>query len=571
LGIGSHSIRPDKQGFTFFFYLFYQIYTLYLSSIRTLLDGGHELSDAANYQWLVRSTISADITDHQIEELSRLFYSDAPVSRRNRQLLKEGLSFRLPEGATFRDLGADDFLVECCAERNIPRVTRLFAYLYDQVPNRLTRRLGAEEKHFERVIFAVLMKQLGFLVEVYDISLRLGNGESPVITHYMKQALESIYKIRVILSVSRQATQQFESRVQSGTVLPATLPESLREDYFHYREEILKKCVFLLHIQPCLRFRRQDFELAFPAYLKRLQHFLVSETLLSEYFHLITSSEEARRHTVDGMEMMNAILTSDAPVLCKTYAIEELAVHDSFLNFLSTFIDGSATDTNVSCLHTVEKLLHLIGQMMTSCESVNAAIALYLNLVLMLQKLGSSTIFPVLTALWRILEKMETSDVPSFKAYFMAGVHLLHDRDIDFVKHPSFVELMDLVFPFPKLQIGHVYLARLCWNMTVPIKATVSDLVELVQSASLLSLPGIVSLMGDLLSSSSTTSDFMWPLEQLSQIAAGGFSFLSTAPPPAPIVFSVAAVLVDMFRKFLQLHNPTVIEISRLSFAIRTI
>jgi hypothetical protein len=172
VGIAHALIRDDKQGFTFLFFLFYQIYYVYLDSIATLLDGGHELSYAARYQWLMKSTMISGMTNDQINKLAKAFLSDVPTSSRVRSLLKTGLSFRLYKGASVGEINADEFLLQYISGRDSPSVMRFFNYLYDVVPN----PFNADDKQFERVIFSALMKQLGFLMEVFNISLRIDNG-----------------------------------------------------------------------------------------------------------------------------------------------------------------------------------------------------------------------------------------------------------------------------------------------------------------------------------------------------------------------------------------------------------
>jgi hypothetical protein len=156
----------------------------------------------------------------------------------------------------------------------------------------------------------------------------------------MRQVMEAVYKVRMILNFLKQSTQQFEDRCQSDVLLQGAGPESLREDYSAYQDEVLKKCVFLLHVQPCLRFQSHDFESAFSDQLKRLQNFVVSETSLKEYFHLIISSENAKRHISSGMDMMNSLLLSGAREVCGGFAIERLAAHETFLTFSSALVDG---------------------------------------------------------------------------------------------------------------------------------------------------------------------------------------------------------------------------------------
>jgi hypothetical protein len=157
-GIAPAPIKDDKQRFTFFFFLFYQIYCVYLDSIATLLDGGHELSDAARYRWPVKLAIVSGMTNDRIDELAQAFVTDVPTSSRIRSLLKKGLNFRLYKGVSVREINADEFLLQCISGRDSPSVMRLFNYLYDLVPNRFNRRLNADDKQFEMVIFSALMK-----------------------------------------------------------------------------------------------------------------------------------------------------------------------------------------------------------------------------------------------------------------------------------------------------------------------------------------------------------------------------------------------------------------------------
>jgi hypothetical protein len=117
-------------------------------------------------------------------------------------------------------------------------------------------------------------------------------------------------------------------------------PESLREDYPAYPDEVPKKCVFLLDIQPCLRFQSHDFESVFSDYLKHLQNFIVSETSLKEYFHLIISSGDAKRHISNGMDMMNLLLLSGAPEVCQVLQLNDLRLTKHFSRFYRRYLMG---------------------------------------------------------------------------------------------------------------------------------------------------------------------------------------------------------------------------------------
>ena len=163
-------IRSDKKGFHSIFLLFFEIFSVYVDSIASLLDGGSELSDTTRYSWLIHPTISSQITLSKIDEITASISTNKPVSEDAKRMLKKGLSFNIFHEKDFlKKIREDEFLTSMISINASETINSLFTFLYDAVPNRFSKKLTDNEKHFERIVFAAFMKQLGVFQEVLDL------------------------------------------------------------------------------------------------------------------------------------------------------------------------------------------------------------------------------------------------------------------------------------------------------------------------------------------------------------------------------------------------------------------
>jgi hypothetical protein len=168
-------------------------------------------------------------------------------------LLRSGFSFQIVE--TNSGAGADDlevFIRKLSGAE--PICDPLMNLLYQRVNNPLNRGLTSEDRRLERLLLAALMKQLGVSREETEI----------VLSHFLMQIISSIYTIlrRLIAVGEAHATYRGQLRQSMTLVAPP-----VEHDFPRYRDCLFKKGVFLLHIQPCLRFNSTEFEQSFPKML----------------------------------------------------------------------------------------------------------------------------------------------------------------------------------------------------------------------------------------------------------------------------------------------------------------
>jgi hypothetical protein len=104
--------------------------------------------------------------------------------------------------------------------------------------------------------------------------------------------------------------------------------------------------------------------------------------------------------------------------------------------------------------------------------------------------------------------------------------------------------------------------------MKYPIRASIPDLIDIMQKSPSSSFHGIAMLMCDmLLCQESSSDDFMWPLEQLSAIASGGRStavpnsqanlsaFFSIGSVPCPSFPTISPRETSRCCRFVPLHS----------------
>ena len=609
-------IRKDKKGFHTIFLLFFEIFSVYVDSIVSLLDGGSELSDTTRYSWLIRPTISSQITLSKIDEVMTSVFKNKSVSEDAKKMLKKGLSFNIFQEKNFlKKIREDEFLTSIISMNESETINSLFNFLYETVPNRFSKKLTDSERHFERIVFAAFMKQLGLFQEVLYLQENLKSSlkrkknfnskivqinddnddadddndndttsdeskknntknRGPVITHYTKQIMEALYRVRMLLKMSKQATKQLEVDQQNDLVTPAS--ESLKQNFKKYREEIIRKCIFLLHIEPCLRFQWESFEKAFPDFLKRIQKFMVSEISLDQYIILISTSERSRLNVALGLELINDILMSNCEEFCKYYLIEKLASSSNFLTFLTAVSDDSFNDAAKSCISTIEALLKLLNNLMKSNNCLNTQVVFYLNLILMIKKVEGNLIFESISNLISTISSLKNSisenNYKSYMAFIATTLYTLYMNDKNIFKKVEFQRLIKSIFPSDTLTEKNLSIAQICFRMNTPILFTIQDVINLFTKLQPEFYYSAGNLLCDLLIQNPTCEDYyIWILTEISHICSGmnsslmsSFSLVtecdplkySTVKTPGALL-NGAATLIYICRSILQKEGTT--------------
>ncbi|OHS99808.1 hypothetical protein TRFO_33687 [Tritrichomonas foetus] len=637
-------IKSDQSGFNLLHQIFFQVFSIFIDSIISLLNGGCELGDPTKYSWLIKATITAKITIKDVDDIStsifdNIYYykKESESNSKTKKLLKKGFSFTLVPQLDFsdefennipnpnnnnnnqnsinqnknsafnfsynnnniNDINKNIIANENTHEKHLTdendnknqslfremilfkeneEITNLFNFLYSSVPNRLSNRLSDDLRHIERVVFAVFMKQLGFSKEIFRISVNLLLNETPVLTNYVRLAMEMLYKIRTILYISRQATLQFISR-NSKSNFQAKKPDSIREDFEAYKNEVLRKCIFLLHIQPCLRFQNTSYETAFSDYLKRLENFIVSEISLEQYFNLINASEEARINSSLGLQMINTILTGNCYDFCKYYLIEKLASDQNLFSFLAILKDDSFSE---SCLHLLLNMLKIMLNLIQENDSsLNTVTVLYLNLILLVQNLCENRIFHPISHLVSLVIKkkndLQNDIFQSYMALISSFLYIIWTKDKIFGSDERFFRIFSRIIPENEPILTNIHISRIYFRITdFPIKYSLNSLINLLITSKPIYSQSICSLIGDFVNRNpSDITNYFWILSEIAKICCGTSSeyhknlpcFAETnlykhkiAKTPG-ILLAVCSDLIQLCRSFLVSKNDTFFKI----------
>lgn len=555
-------INDTNTGFHLIYSLFFEIFSVYIESLVSLLDGGSELSDTTRYSWLIRSTMSSGINMEEINEILTVISNHSIESPSSQEKLAKGLSFSIGfthQKDLLNEIKEETFLLSIISSHPNNDVIELFNFLYQKVPNRFNKRLNDHDKHFERIVFVALMKQLGLYheivnlhdnfskqnsqtqeketnnennVEEIDNDIKLDNNDL-VITHYMKQAMETVYRIRMILNVSKQQTRQLEL-AQQDEVLPNST-DSLNQNYPKYREEVMRKCIFLLHIEPCLRFLSESFEQAFSDFLKKLQSFMISEIPLDQYFTLISKSENSKINVSLGLELINDILSSDCEIFCKDFLIEQLTASSNFLTFLSATSIDSFNNAAQLCIDKITTLLNLLISLMKSDQCLNVQVVLFLNLIIMIQNHGDNVIFQTMSTLIDTIKSFQKNIDPhnfqSYLAFILTALYVLYENNKDLSNHTEFQSIVRSIIS-NSLKINELSLYRIALKMEIPTTITINDFIDFYQKLEPADYYAATNILFDLiLREQQPNCYYLWILNEISQICSGGNPHLMLTLP----------------------------------------
>ena len=280
-----------------------------------LLDGGSELKAASDYMWLVQATVVAGLKPSDIDELAEQLKSKTE-DKSKAGLLAKGLSFNITDEHSYERERLEKLVWSLAREAETAAASKIMDFLYEAVRNVGNKKLSAEEKRMDRLILAALMKQLGIGGElVYVFDMLLAGEKGMVISPYTKQIMHCIYMIRRELKFVKQKTR---ARVEDTAETDVPLTE-LYEDYVR---EIVRKCAFLVHIQPPLRFQSEDFTGNFGVMLGRIQAFLLSPVTIDTYFEALMTMSEARSHVSMGLSLSTEVLAECEFDVCRELMVD---------------------------------------------------------------------------------------------------------------------------------------------------------------------------------------------------------------------------------------------------------
>ena len=467
-------IFNEQQDITQLGKMFLEVFSLYSEFVGSLLDGGVEMKIAAEYEWLIRATVESQIQPKDVASLVEGIKSQKKL--KGGHLLRRGFSFNIIDKTSPETSALEMFVRKVASEEATDDISALMAFLYKKAANPLNRKLKPEDIRLERLLLAALMKQLGFTSELLDITRKLAAGENvTVISHFAKQTMQVIYQIRRRLMESKQITAQLQETSQNNMV--PIQPVSLEQQYDTYVDEVFKKAVFLLHIQPCLRFGSPEVDKSFPDMLKRLQHFLTSPATVDSYFESLQLADRARQQVSLGMVLISDMLKR-AECHTREILLNQLAQSNAVKNLFSS--------TGASLFEQIKMFMNEIQNHVKHFDGValNTLIVLILNLTKSLKNVDANLMLSEIVRVAQSIMHKESlrADSLSKSLNFVMSVVLALSRERQFVEHDLLKQLQTLVFPDGEITSQNVPVARLCMKSGMDVHITEEICMSLVES-----------------------------------------------------------------------------------------
>jgi hypothetical protein len=415
-------LSEGSTEFPLIYALYFELFSLYSDFIGSLLDGGVELRDATKYGWLIKATAESRLTPKEIDELVAELEGDSSANEKGRSLLRRGFSFQLSEGPMPSPSEIEGFIRLLAGPRN--GCQDLMDFLYQKVNTPLRRNLTLADKRRERLLLAALIKQLGVSWEFYQISSKTASRETGiVVSHFVRQIMLAIYSIRRRTIEIRQTYDGLKAQAAQDQV---PLMPSIEQDYPRFAQQLFKKAVFLLHIQPVLRLNTSEFDKGFAKILGQLQAFFQSLVSIEEYFKTMTAAGTTRQHISIGIALINAAIAQNQSPLCSACLIDRFATSSA----LPTFISSLGDDTNIE-LSQIKSLLSYVQSMVTR-EDPNIAghslLVFSANLILALAPIDRDA---ARNSAISVLAEARNSE--ALLAFVVSLILMLHRVDSDFM------------------------------------------------------------------------------------------------------------------------------------------
>jgi len=423
-------VIEQKGSFVFIYMLYYELFSLYISFITALIDGGQELSKVLNYKWLIQSTLSSNLSPSSIDEIMKTFFQ----SLKPNSLLRKGFSFASMKSTSTESSRIEGLIQSIVQDKETSFVTELQNALYQSVPNPQNKKLTVEERHNERLLFAVFSKHLGIGQSMVEISNIVASNEKPIINHFIKLIVNAVYKIR---RYTQQAKQKWNLKQKESEESQIPVQPGNEDDYPNLILEIRRKCVFLLHISPPSRFQTDDNDTVFTDTIAQICSFLSANISLKDFFDLIKTADQVQKHISTGLGIINNTLEQNLIPVCTSYIMEHFSRSTSIPKFLMALSDTPQKLAIESIgFKNILRLMNIIRSSISSNsqnESPSILFVFFANLIFSVSAVSPNTILDPLCELTESLVSKKSQftqdQYNSFLCFITSSIYVIMQKN----------------------------------------------------------------------------------------------------------------------------------------------
>ena len=507
--------------------IFYSLFSCYIDFIDGLMKNTFQLKGSLQYSWLYKPTRESDLTPHAVDE----FLKSSFENNTRRQMLRKGLSFNIHAVALTSQM-QEDFLRALVAEKENIAIQSLLDYLYSKISDQMKKMLTPEVRHVERFLLGAFAKQLGFTADLCQLSTQIIAKKTPEIPTFIRQTVQSVYKIRRVLKLSKQATIQYQNKFAEGQEIKPS--PKIEENYNDYITTIMKKCVYLIHIQPCLR-QMENQESAFPLMLKKLSNFIISDITLELYFEEITSAKKAQDMISKGIRYITEIVTNDFSSIYSlfiSYILEKFSTSDGVMTLVQSGIsvmnDGSIPEEINDTIKLMDIVVDLSVNLQGEC-SRNTFITFFTNTAFGIGKLYPQLIVePTIKIIKMLISNnsyFSKKNSQSIISMLVSMFWVLSQISPEFAKSKTYKELYETMTSACELDVEDPLTIQLFYRSGMDAEIHPQVIVNYIMSCSPKKYSRYISVLAEIcISLNERIPIFYWILHEISSICSGGHS-----------------------------------------------
>lgn len=492
---------PISQTINDFRNIFYETFSILIDSIGALLDGGSEIKDIHKYLWLLKSTIHDNINKKVVAAWFDEFQANREQKSHGPRIInKRGVSYNLfPEDEKTDPNQLQDFINFFLIEKPTDAIMAFFDFLCEACKTGRPPKQPPDSKKVEIVVFSCLIKQLGLTNKLF-LESRSFMINRTCNASIFKNVINSLYKIRIKINFSKQQTQSYDGTARNNT---AQAPPTLLQQYDKFLEEIMKKAVFLLNVNPCLRFESSE-SASQSDMLNNLTLFLTSPSTTDVYLDIVESIIESFQHISTGFAIAQTILrdsiANPAFMDCANCMIEHLAQNTSILQFLESNnssrnrSDFQLNDQIVSFLNTLLDFFKFAEEK----ESFSSSIVFMMNICMVIPM--NEKILAAIDKLIDALIETRDNQIPHHEyvhsyLFFVAYTLMITNQVDETLKtKPMFIQCVNKLMP-ESITENTVPMIQILHTTGIQNATSMKDIFRNISTCSPLSYPILLSYL----------------------------------------------------------------------------
>lgn len=547
--------------------LFYSVYACYIDYIDSLMKNAALMKSSTTFSWLYQPTKESKLTPADVNDILR----STAKKTSNRQLLRKGLSFNFHSTSFSNNAELqEDFLTSLVAKEETIPIKNMIDHLYQHIPDHMKKIDTNDLRHLERCILAAYTKQLGLTADLCELNININSNQTAEISKYIKNIVQFVFKARRFIRLVKQAANKESEPAEN-------MPR--RHSYEEFIQLIMKKCIFLVHLQPCLRLM-SDIESSFSIMAKKISSFMTSDVTIEEYFDQIEKAQRARESISQAVDYIYEMLSNKFTPFSNYIAslsLERYSTNDA----IQTLILGVSSPMNKEIPKEVTdtvKLIDIVTDMVLNIKedfSQQTFIAYFTNVAFSIgQEYPTLIIEPTIKLIQYLTgtqSKFDKQNSNSIVSLLVSLFWVLAKNSEKFAQN-EFKTLYKRLADACHLDPLDPETIALFYRSGMDTSIHPSILINHLMTCQPQEYTRYISCIGELCQGSEQKDSlFYWILHEISRICSGGkSSFLTNTPAISEkslinenlcktpeIILSGCLKLMQLVRRFLNENSPT--------------